>query len=340
MIKKTPTRTAFTLIELLVVIAIIALLLAALLPAIGAVKNRANIARTQSIFTGLNTGIESYRAEQSLGAGLPPSASDSPSTNPQRIASPFAETVTEMEITGAQLLVMAMMGADGLGTPGFKATATPSDGWWNDTFKGPVGECRQSGLYCIKTDGREGTPRYGPYVDEKLRERAKSVKELGEKGRILNPNNAGLSARVDLPFFTDAWDLPILYYKASAGNNLIVARGAQRGIYRQEDNGLITGSNGLTTYTGLDFGGGAVGVPPLAEAYHYIADATAPPPELTDVTQFLEQTQNTFARYIADPRVRARITPVQRDSYLLISAGPDAQYGTADDLTNWTRETN
>jgi len=48
---------------------------------------------------------------------------------------------------------------------------------------------------------------------------------------------------------------------------------------------------------------------------------------------------HSFLRFILDASVKARATPVQKDSYLLISAGPDARYGTDDDVLNWTRKT-
>jgi hypothetical protein len=48
---------------------------------------------------------------------------------------------------------------------------------------------------------------------------------------------------------------------------------------------------------------------------------------------------NSFARFILDASVKARPTPVQKDTYLLISAGPDAIYGSDDDVINWTRKT-
>ena len=45
-----------------------------------------------------------------------------------------------------------------------------------------------------------------------------------------------------------------------------------------------------------------------------------------------------MARYILDRSNRVRNTPVNRDSYLLITAGPDGIYGNEDDITNWKRE--
>ena len=94
---------------------------------------------------------------------------------------------------------------------------------------------------------------------------------------------------------------------------------------------------------GLDFGAGkekdkgGTG----SAVHHFLANATGPGP--TDkVTDMIEKPEweNTFARFILDTKVKTRPTPVQKDSYLLISAGPDGRYGTDDDVTNWTRETN
>ena len=46
---------------------------------------------------------------------------------------------------------------------------------------------------------------------------------------------------------------------------------------------------------------------------------------------------HTFADFILDGKVAARPTPVNKDGYLLISAGADGVYGSEDDITNWTR---
>ncbi len=336
---------AFTLVEMLVVMAIIALLLAALLPAIGAVKNRAKIAATSANFGALNTGIESYRGEQSLGSGLPPSSSDY-KDKPQEIAIPTGTgDSSTVRVAGAHLLAMAMIGADALGTPGFKDI--DNDGtWWDNTHKDKTG-----GIYYVdETTGKEKYTRYGPYVDEKMRDRAKSLKDLADKGVILNADPGQPLFRGEtgaaLLTFLDDWDHPILYYKASPATNRMVSDAGNNkpGIFRQEDNGVITGTaEGQTQADGLDFGagkekdkgGGGTAV------YHFLASAKGPDP--TDkVTDILEKPewQDTFARFILDPKTKARPTPVQKDSYLLISAGPDGRYGTADDITNWTREQN
>ena len=47
--------------------------------------------------------------------------------------------------------------------------------------------------------------------------------------------------------------------------------------------------------------------------------------------------QGTFANSIWDRKVTARNVPVNKDSYLLISPGADALWGTDDDLTNFNQ---
>ncbi|MBU0717965.1 MAG: hypothetical protein KJ749_06935, partial [Planctomycetes bacterium] len=132
------------------------------------------------------------------------------------------------------------------------------------------------------------------------------------------------------PLFVDPWDHPILYYKASPASRRMIASEDQPGIYRQEDNAIITGcKNGIDEYAGIDFGAGETdGV------YHRIALADAPDPT-DDLTQ--PKFDNSFARFIWDQGVKARNTPVRKDAYLLISAGPDGIYGSDDDIVNWTR---
>ena len=106
------------------------------------------------------------------------------------------------------------------------------------------------------------------------------------------------------------------------------------GIYRQEDNAIITGSTSSeVSYAGIDFGAGI-----QAESlYHRIGKADAPD-FLDDISESNPTYDDSFARYIWDPSIKARNTPVRKKEYLLISAGPDARYGTADDITNWKRD--
>lgn len=345
-------HTAFTLIEIMVVVAIIGLLVAVLLPTFGTVRERARVAQTSSQFQALDTGIALFRSEQALGQVLPPSATDNPDdrqliANPRRKQGGQFSSPDPIRVAGAHLLFHALVGADGLGPPGFKdfgSDGTRDGRWWNDTHDDDGGAYELS-----ENDGSELRTRYGSpgYVDDKMRESAKSFFELDEKGVIQNldelPTDAGIGERT----FTDAWGTPILYYRASRASKRIVAdvsqSGAGRtGIYWQEDNGLITGSGSPSPYPapGLDFGPGKED-----GRYHGLYhDQNTVPPVTGNQTQIIkdilenEEYDDSFVRFILDESVRVRPTPVNPDSYLLISAGPDARYGTDDDVTNWTRK--
>ncbi len=340
---------AFTLVEMLVVIAIIALLLAALLPAFSTVREKAKYAQANAQFRALDTGLQTFRAEAALGGALPPSAGDDtdPPTDRQKIANPQGEDAnTKVRIAGAHLLVHAMIGADGLGTPGFRDINRDSKGLWSDdTHKKFDADPKKSGIYAIDDKGKEKFPRYGGggYVDEKMKEAAASFEDLFNRGKLLKLP-AGADPAIGERVFLDPWDHPILYYRASPAGIKMVGKSGEPGIFWQEDNGVITGSDSqIQNDDGLDFGQGTEGTCNGGKCYHNIAVAKVPDPPVQNYNPqtILTDTQydHSFFRFILDTSVKARPTPVQKDSYLLVSAGPDARYGTADDVTNWTRKT-
>lgn len=329
-VQKTYTRKGFTLIEMMVVVAIIGLLLAALLPAFSTARNKAKNAQANAIFKALDTGIVSYQAESALGGTLPPSSSDNPK-NRQLIINPKSKNggVSEIRIAGAHLLAMAMVGADGLGTAGFKDLNR--DGrWWNDTHDNP------NGLYELDVTTLDTKyPRYGGagYVDDKIRSNMKSLQEMEDAGIIQNLSEVSQDIAKDEQMFLDPWGMPILYYKANRSSQRMIAAD-KPGIFRQEDNGIITGTTkGENSNTGLDFGAGKVD-----DNYHEIVDEITPL-----ATHSIENIQtspdfdHSLARFILDPSIKGRPTPVNKASYLLISAGLDSIYGTQDDIINWER---
>lgn len=339
---------AFTLIELMVVVAIIGLLVAMLLPAFGTVRRKAREAQTRAQFQAIDTGLNMFRAETKLGGAYPPSASDNKEDR-QLIANPKSLQPTganndgkdPIRVSGAHLLVHALIGADGLGTPGF-VDLNRNGKWWDDTSDRLSGSGNPGGAYEIDpTTGDEVHTRYGGagYVDDKMKASAETLRRMDEEGVVLNISEGPDDIALDELMFVDPWDTPILYYRASKASRRIVADAAktgaaQAGIYWQEDNGIITGTEeGPYAGIGLDFGPGKID-----GHYHAIYHNEAPDPT-QPLEEILADAHQEFARFILDTSVRVRPTPVKPNQYLLISAGPDARYGTDDDITNWTRKT-
>ncbi|MCH7591490.1 MAG: type II secretion system protein [Planctomycetes bacterium] len=341
-LRRNMKRTGFTLIEMLVVVAIIALLVGILLPSFGAVRRSAKKTQTLAQFNALAAGLELFRKEQTIGGSLPPSASDNPDdfmliANPRKSKSTANNNGQDsVRITGAHLLFQAMVGADQLGTPGFRDRDRDGE-WWNNTHDTPKAGNNPAGLYAIDpTTGKEEVNRFGGagYVDDKMTAAAQSLDTLDPEGL-----SAVGDAAVDEPMFVESFGMPILYYRANRSLYRMttdVTDSTKPGIYRQQDNALITGAEGEgTAYAGLDFGPGEVD-----GRYHAIKVALSPAPneDEIDVCDTGTNYVDSFARFICDHSIRARPTPVRRDSYLLISAGPDNRYGTEDDITNWDRK--
>lgn len=326
-------RSGFTLLELLAVVVIISLLVALLVPAVSTIRSGAKKTASQATLSALATGLEAMRADAKFGGQYPPSRADKDN---RRVANPYRGQVyqglpAEYEISGAGLLVWAMVGADRLGTPGFQRFKPLSQAWSDDTdnqFSNDVDRC---GAYALYPEGHPKSgqavrPRSQPYIElDKV-----EISPFNERLRRF-VTDAELKARRGqptpdryYPMFLDKFGFPILYWKADpAGQRLAdqnpanLSNPAQRGIYHWIDNGdLLTGN------TALALRGGA-GAHRLDWQDIEGRSSDDPPPP------------GYFPGYIRNNDVKAKLAPHRSDSYLLVSPGEDGLYGTADDITNF-----
>ncbi len=356
---------AFTLIELMVVIGIIGLLIAIVVPAISNARDHAKEVVTLGTIRALETGLETYRADTRLDGDYPPSVFTTLAKSPYVTAN----DTTQIPVCGANLLVWGLAGADLLGTPGFRnLDRSNSSSTANDIYHDPFGEwCSDTGagtfssgtkprLYTV-VNGQPAISRSGPFVDVSNTRMSKFVTGQGyfeipaAKNVVLTPNaNLGVLSSY---CFLDSFDQPILYYKANpiapymvdAGSALVsggsydlyrVANDTYNpsGIYNLRDNAPITGmiSSSSTVFQGMDFGAGRIPRTDSAIQYHGIAALGA---SMSGSNFQIDNLRGSFASTLRNQNVLTTFRPHNSDSFILLSAGKDGIFGSADDIGNF-----
>lgn len=344
--------TAFSLVELLTVVFIISLLIGILIPSINAARTSAKKLVTKKTIDTITVGLELFKNDAGVDFrqtnGYPPSFA-----HPKLAGYPFnafegrfpflpgdSASSPLPVVYGAHWLPAMLMGADNLGyvkrsnVPNKEDIRKEPWRWYRADPFGQGAEGRildRMDLY-LNPDDVPTLPT------KKLTGRPPQAVE--EEGSSLFPDWKTMS---HLPVIVDKFDQPILYYVANTHGqtqNMVegvrtedgkYAGGAQQiGVpyYFHQDNEGFTGIEGTE---GWDFGN------PRKE--HAIGTSGA---DLAAQAVVDPDNRDTFARYILDRKVAtilmeertAPLRPVNADTFLLISAGPDGRYGTADDVSN------
>ena len=312
-------RTAFTLIELLTVMAIITLLIGILTPSLSAARNRATKTAIFAQLNAMSVGLEAFKNDQDE---YPPSnavlmAADPINTpDPEMLEWEVGSTADPLQ--GAHLLKDALVGRDFLGYDPRKTNAAIYNRW------DPINDRREP---YVKVDGVSVTSRNEPPED----------------GFGIIPDDTITIPTIDsldVNVFRDKFGFPILYYRASpiANQNTPITQTTNTAPNTFFGDGVYDGIDNefFTSYTASRHR--------IMDAKMLLTDLPGTPPA-PGGTLSIEALTNEFAEFIrsfrattfdsTNPRQIVWPRPVNVDTFILLSAGKDGNYGTLDDVANF-----
>ncbi len=325
---ETKQTRGFTIVELLTVMAVIAVLIGLLIPALGMVKDKAKEVQQRSQFHSIDVGVELFRSD----FGAYPESSDN---NINSYSSP-QDTYDNTRYSGANKLAEAMVGQDFLGfhpSSGFNAIGEAEVTDFTDPSNTIDVE-----VYSADTDQ---SPTWET-ADQNIKSR---------KGPYMKTENANAFA-MDEVYSTNNVSFPSDFNMGTKYKPLVLCD-----VYAKKRSGIGSKKTGTpilyfrarTNFVQQDFDGSLAAAPNpgnMEDDVYYLNDNhqlldLGTPDEGIDFTLMTGGTGDPYENFenmILNTQVQTVQRPYRADSYILISAGKDGDFGTADDIFNFEKE--
>jgi type II secretory pathway pseudopilin PulG len=312
---KMNNRKAFTIVELIIVVTVIALMLGILLPAVSTIRTKAKETAQKAQFATIDMALEAFKQDY---GDYPPSGEYEGSNS----------DLSDRVYCGAQKLTEALLGWD---LAGFH----PKTNWRRDGYTGTVvplvsgidayDPCRADLLDKTRTLKE----RKGPYLEVAKTPVFRLGNSPGANDGLYNPatnaNFAFFDSTVPNYVICDVFGVkkltisgkivtagtPVLYYRANTNYKVLtcIPKDAPESMYNFNDNIDLLN----------------LGILPNATSSHKLA---------TDTMWFCDPKYK-----ISDTKVPAisniKSWPNRPDTYILLSAGADHEFGTNDDILNF-----
>ncbi len=310
----------FTIVELLTVMSVIAILIALLVPALGLVRDYAGEVQQKAQLHSIDVGLELYKTE----FGSYPESND----NEDAYA---GVTAVDDNYCGANKLAEALVGWDLLGfhpKSGFTSSGEndmDADGT-PEVIYDAQGGVSGSGSTWAETGEENVKARKGPFL-ELENANAFAMGDIYTDTTGFNPDNFLLCDEFAVKRFAGVkTGMPILYYKARTQNAM-------------QDNTVNEISDDIYYYPD-NFNLLALGTPENSTNTHPLADGVAgadPGGQGSPDVSSGDDWQD-FEDAILNTQVTTINRPYRAGSYILICAGKDGLYGTADDIFNFDKK--
>lgn len=316
-------KRGFTIVELLTVMGVIAVLIGLMVPALALVKDYSKRIQQRAQFHGIDMGLEMYKTE----FGAYPDSSDNNYTG--------KEAVT---YCGANKLAEALVGLDLIG---FHPNADfRSDGKNTvvDNFGAPLVDhdvYDTTGLVATWQTGQQNIEaRKGPFADlEKVN--AYRIDEVysptaGYGSFAANFTPPGAAQAMYPLVLCDVYaqkrsgtgakktGTPILYFRADSSKKFQDSTDDSNGSGNTDDDDIYNYRDNMDLL--------AIGTPNGGDPFALVSAVVTGDP-------FQE-----FDNMIRNENITTVRRPYRADSYILISAGKDGSFGTADDVFNFDKE--